>query len=484
MIPIREKRRTLSRLILPLFLGVAATGCNSTAVDDLVDVDNPDQISADAVNTPAGATAVYTAGLTDFAAAFSGDNGGTEGIAMIGGMMADEWQHSGTFSTRRSYDQRVESPDNGTVGATNRRMHRARLNALSGSSALIGAAIDPATDSRIPEMIGLEALAYVLVGETFCSGQPFSSFVDAPGQRTIVAGAPLTTAQMFDSSIVRFDKALTMAAGAGSRIRNLNLVSKARALVNLSRSNLSAAAALVSGVPTSFTYFAEHSVNGGRNGLMVFNQLSERFTLAQNEGINGLPFRGAGAGTDPNQADPRIPWIRTPANDVGFDNVTPQYDYRAFTEPLGGDDALVTSGVEARLIEAEAALEAGNTSGWLTILNTLRAGPSPVNGRNGLNGTTPITGMAPLTDPGTPDARVDLHFRERAFWLFSTGHRLGDLRRLVRQYGRGAETVFPTGAFFKGGVYGADVNFPGVIAEDPNPLAAGLNARRCLSDGA
>jgi len=35
-------------------------------------------------------------------------------------------------------------------------------------------------------------------------------------------------------------------------------------------------------------------------------------------------------------------------------------------------------------------------------------------------------------DPGTQVGREDLLFRERAFWLFATGHRLGDLRRLAR----------------------------------------------------
>ncbi|HEX6133041.1 MAG TPA: hypothetical protein VFZ24_03595, partial [Longimicrobiales bacterium] len=68
--------------------------------------------------------------------------------------------------------------------------------------------------------------------------------------------------------------------------------------------------------------------------------------------------------------------------------------------------------------------------------------------------------LAPLQDPGSPAARVDLLFQERAFWLFLTGHRLGDLRRLVRQYGRATDEVFPTGAWHKGGVYGSDVAFP------------------------
>ena len=49
--------------------------------------------------------------------------------------------------------------------------------------------------------------------------------------------------------------------------------------------------------------------------------------------------------------------------------------------------------------------------------------------------------------------RIDLLFRERAFWLFGTGHRLGDLRRLVKHYGRDAESVFPSGAYHLGGKY-------------------------------
>jgi hypothetical protein len=64
---------------------------------------------------------------------------------------------------------------------------------------------------------------------------------------------------------------------------------------------------------------------------------------------------------------------------------------------------------------------------------------------------------------------VDQLFRERAFWLFSRGHRLGDLRRLVRQYNRPAASVFPSGSWQGTGTYGRDVNFPIPQAEDNNP---------------
>ncbi|MBA3405368.1 MAG: hypothetical protein H0U13_11905 [Gemmatimonadaceae bacterium] len=39
------------------------------------------------------------------------------------------------------------------------------------------------------------------------------------------------------------------------------------------------------------------------------------------------------------------------------------------------------------------------------------------------------TVLPPLVDPGTADARINLLFREKAFWTFSRGQRLGDLHR-------------------------------------------------------
>ncbi len=88
----------------------------------------------------------------------------------------------------------------------------------------------------------------------------------------------------------------------------------------------------------------------------------------------------------------------------------------------------LATGTEARLIEAEAALAAANATDYLAKLNVPRAA---------FTGGT----LAPLADPGTKAAREDLLFRERAFWMYFTAHRVGDLRRLVRQYGRAATSV-------------------------------------------
>ncbi len=104
----------------------------------------------------------------------------------------------------------------------------------------------------------------------------------------------------------------------------------------------------------------------------------------------------------------------------------------------------------------------------MTILNALRGAPSQLTAPSPTatgthpGWTTPV--MPALTDPGTTDARVNLLFREKAFWKFGRGYRLGDLRRLIRDYGRtadGSDTGgYPIGPHFKGGVFGEDLNLP------------------------
>jgi len=78
-----------------------------------------------------------------------------------------------------------------------------------------------------------------------------------------------------------------------------------------------------------------------------------------------------------------------------------------------------------------------------------------------------------LTDPGNNPARQDLLFREKAFWTFSRGQRLGDMRRLIRYYGRASGTVFPEGQHYRGPTYGPDVNLPVPQEELNNPKFKG-----------
>ncbi|MEP6508790.1 MAG: hypothetical protein ABJC63_11240, partial [Gemmatimonadales bacterium] len=147
--------------------------------------------------------------------------------------------------------------------------------------------------------------------------------------------------------------------------------------------------------------------------------------------------------------------------------------------PTRDDDVAIVNGVEARLIEAEAQLRSGNAA-WLATLNTLRASFQTL--KEPTNTTTATASLAPLVDPGTNVAQEDLVFRERAFWLFGRGHRLADMRRLVRPvaqggFGRAVNSVFPNGPYFKGGEFGGDVNVIVPQLERNNPNFSGCTNR-------
>ncbi len=125
---------------------------------------------------------------------------------------------------------------------------------------------------------------------------------------------------------------------------------------------------------------------------------------------------------------------------------------------------------------SEAARQAGEAATWLTDLNVLRTNialyPTPQTGFT--RGPT----LGNLADPGTLDGRVNVMFYERAFWMFSSGHRLGDMRRLIRPtaqggYGRAVNTIYPNGIFVKGGLYGDATMLPIPFDEQNNPKFSG-----------
>jgi hypothetical protein len=237
---------------------------------------------------------------------------------------------------------------------------------------------------------------------------------------------------------------------------HLAAIGKGRALTNTG--DYATAAAAVASVPTDYVYWIHHTENGQTNSIYAL-QGNGRYSLSDMEGgdLTGLPFRSAN--------DPRVAWYQDPDQPFGFIETIPLYKSRrhyAFTAPLP-----LATGVEARLIEAEAAL---NGSGdWLGILNELRANASSLMMVMYPGYPVEVTALEPLTDPGTDSARRDLLFYERAFWLYGTGHRLGDLRRLVRNYGLDQADIYPSGDYFKGGVHGSDVVLPLDFDESNNP---------------
>lgn len=442
--------------ILPLaLLGAGAvlggTGCST---DKLLTVFDPAVATPESLAQPSALATLYVGAIGDFQVAYSGSSdGNNEGINTTTGVMTDELNNSDTFTTRIATDQRLQFvPQNGNTsdGAYNN-LHRARHSASVAVDALTAA---KATDPRIAVVEALEGFTYVALAENFCGYLPFSETVNGVTQY----GDPITQGAVFDSAGKRFDAAIAV-----DGTNNLPKVGKGRAL--LDKGDFAGAAAAVASVADNYVFNVEHSDNSGRqyNPMYSLAASNGRYSVADKEGGNGLAFR--------TSLDPRIPWASA---GLGFDKSTPLYTDLRY--PVYGSPMPLATGVEARLIEAEAALKTGDATTWLAKLNGLRAQfPTLIvklapDWANQIVKTT-ITArtLAPLTDPGTADARLQLMFSERAFWLFTTGHRLGDLRRLVRQYGKTQDQVFPTGPFFKSGSFGSDVAFPVPFNEQQNP---------------
>lgn len=416
------------------------SGCST---DKLLEVKDPETVNPGTLNDPSLLDVVVAGAKGNFTTAFSGG----DVFLMVSAVMTDELGSAGTFPTRTATDRREQQPVNSgnTSDAAYTGLQRAR-RALKDAAAKV-ADFNGKSDPAYGEVVALEAYTYVLMGEGFCSAIPISN-VDEGGN--FVYGEPETVASIFSDASSLFDDAL--GNGGGS----LAAVGKGRAL--LDQGQYSAAASAVSGVPTDYVYFIYHSESGSSNGIYNL-QGNGRYSQADLEGGNGLPFRSSN--------DPRVPWIRDPTQPDGFDPGIPLYKslkYTGFDSPV-----VLASGVEARLIEAEAALKSGDTNTWLSKLNALRANVGSLMEEMVPSYAVSNPTLDPLTDPGSDAARLAMMFSERGFWLYLTGHRLGDLRRMVVQYGMSQSDVFPTGAYFKGGSYGADVAFPVTFDETNNP---------------
>ena len=455
----------LKHAMISTALAIAMVGCES-ATDSLLEVEDPDLIGPANTNSAPGALAVASGAL----GRLNDVTVGAESTWLFGGLLADEWGTSSTFIQNDEADWRKVQPNNGSINGQLRRLYRVRT-AANQAIALLKEWLPTRTD-LIGEMYFARGFAEVQLASDFCNGIPLSD----GATEEIIFGDPQPVSAVFNVAIASFDSALATATGtnaANVRVQRAARVGKARA--QLANNQFAAAAATIggtAGVPTTFAYQTTSSLATDDNVIWAQGLSARRYTVADSlEGNsrnllvrNAIPFFSA--------HDPRLPVTDTKivGQDGGtFVRTTSIYDRLTAIDVVGG--------LDARLIEAEAELRGGNVSQWLQILNDLRTGPNRITQIGEV--VIEPTALAPLTDPGTDAARVDLLFREKAFWTFSRGQRLGDLRRLIRQFGRTPDNVFPVGTHYKTTAYGDDVNFPIHTDETNNP-----NFTACLDRNA
>jgi hypothetical protein len=450
--------RRRAGLVLLTAAGLTLAACSSFT-DSLLQATDPDIIDPKDVQSADGAEGVRLGALARLTTLTASAPANAEGVWFMGGLLTDEWKSGDTFTQRDETDKRTIALDNSIVTAGYRYIHRSRISANQAIDLL--RKYKPAPASNIGQMYFVRGYAELLSAENFCNGQPFSD--GSTGD--VLEGTPISVAEAFQRAIVSADSGLAAVGNASDaasvKIINSLKVTKARALMGLGgATNYAAARTTLAGIPTSFTFDVTFIQVSGDNGIWALNNSAKRYVVGDSIDQNGLlknslPFVSA--------KDPRVP---TSGTGKAFDSATPfsqQLLWASAGNPVGREDGVsVVNGIDARLIESEVQLSQGDVPGWLATLNALRVGPTQ------LTQSVQIKTMAPLVDPGTAAARVDLQFREKAFWTFGRGERLGDLRRLIRQYSRSQATVFPTGVFPKGGTYGADVNLPVPQAEQNN----------------
>jgi starch-binding outer membrane protein, SusD/RagB family len=436
-------------LLLPL-------GACSDVREDLLAADDPDIILPEAVNSAEGADALRIGALSRLRVITAGG----EGAWMLGGMLVDEWKSSDTFLQRNETDERKVQDNNANVQTMLRNLYRPRVSAREAIDALLE--FKPTPAANIGQMYFVMGFAEMMLAENFCNGIPFG---DA-STGVVIYGPPITNAAAYALALAHFDSALATTSATDAftvSVRHSIAVAKGRTLVHLGR--WADAAAAVAAVPTNYRLDATFSLTAGNNQIWALNNSGKRWTVGDSFDLTGrirnaLPFASA--------KDPRVPVTGTTTGTSpagrGFDTQT-----NLVVQTLWGRTDLtpIVSGLDARLIEAEAKLRADDFAGMMTILNALRGAPQVLGAVS-----SPV--MTALPAPATKDAAIDLYFREKAFWTFGRGQRLPDLRRLVRQYGRTQDNVFPQGTFFKTSTpYGPDVNFPITRDELNNPEFTG-----------
>lgn len=482
----RTRVRALAGLALTGLAAAATGACNT---NDTVSVTDPNNLTPTAAATSGSTPALVQGALFAFQGAYSGF--GDDGFLSTSAVITDEFYFGDTFSTRLAADSRnLRPPTLGNVSdipfdrlqAARVQARRAFAQVLKFSTGANGLS----ASATAAQMRAIEGYVYVALSEGWCGGVPFTIVPDSGtvDPAKLAYGAPIGTRAMNDTAIARFIEALKY-----DTTNTLAQVGLGRALLNEGR--FAEAALAVSRVPQTYVYLLQHSANSGneynpiaslqQNGRYGISNL-EGGTVADSTGAivhvrsdaanpalvsttsSGLPFRAI--------QDPRIPYAPNGSQGTCFSSSVKCYLDQNY--PTYASAVPVASGVEAALIRAEAVYQSGQYTAMLDSLNALRASaasliPILYPQQQQTFGADTLSALPASAAADANTARATL-FAERAYWLFVTGHRQGDLRRLARApYNLPTNRVFPSGPFFRGGTYGNDVAYPLPYQEANNP---------------
>lgn len=412
--------RLLSGYLILCFL----TACS---LDGVLEVDSQEEgreVDRSLVVTRAGGIALFNGAFQDLQFSVSS-------ISQHVALMTDELSSVVVDGNLKDVDSRQRGRDRdgvsyGLMMPAYSRLHSVR-NSAGQAVSILTSLKDSSVNAIIAASYAIHGYSLLLFAENYCSGIPLTA---VPFDGDIEYGYAQSTSELFKAAIAKFDSSLAISHDSVKFI-TLAKIGKARAEMGLG--NYKEAAEAVEGVAVNDAFYlgyTEQVVPGATSSSLIFwttrsSGLSpgnwETTEVLNSEGGNGLVWYH-----HPDSIDPRVP-VTTDA--VGGVSIFPaivrqkKFEGGTLTFPLA-------RGVESLLIQAEYALQQERPD-WIDYINEARA----------------IVGLSALTDPVNRDGRVDLLFKERGYWFYLEGVRLGDYRRLVRQYARNPYSVYPTGLY-------------------------------------
>ncbi|MXV94541.1 MAG: RagB/SusD family nutrient uptake outer membrane protein [Gemmatimonadetes bacterium] len=416
--------RTRALVLGALVAAFASTGCD----ESIFEVKNPGRILDDDLNTSRGVGSLVTGMSADFSA-------GYDDLSFTTARLSDEIVGSGSyFSTGRYRRGLYDSEDSNPYWAE---VQRARWVAEAGlirMSEIEGYQFEGNAETARAYLFA--GMANRWFGENFCQtvfSEPYNAESPGPGGETDTGDAMERDAA-FRRAIPLLEAAVRNANSSGQS----DVATAAQgglAQVYLGLGDMQNAVANAAKVPTDFVFAAAYSSNSGRETSQIWNETHGRHEISAWMTLAGT----VGAG------DPRTPW--TDCSDPssvcpsgnGADGQT--IHYRQEKYPTRDDDIPLVKGTEMRLIEAEAALMAGDLATAMAKVNEMRAhhGLDPLES-DGTIGT--ITGGDGGGANMTSMSGWDILDRERHLTLWLEGRRLWDLHRWNHPHLDGGGVVY------------------------------------------
>lgn len=401
---------------LCLLAASLASGCGG--ITDLKQ-SNPGQLDAAAVYRPSNAQLLVNGVLSDFECAY-------HRIVTASGLLSDELATAIASSVTFDYDRRTMTTAHayalGCGGAQQPGVYTSLARARGAADATYARMSEwsveevPNREQLLGRVAAYAGLSVSFLGEMMCTA-------------AIDGGPELTSAQMFQEAIQRFDRAVTHATAANDAT-TANLARLGRARVRLFLGDLAGARQDAATIPPGFVVNTTPAAVDVRLQNIVFVHTHQSFFSTVEPSFRGLTLEGA--------PDPRVRVTNAGRNGTaGVPIFTPD-KYPTVTTPVP-----VVRYAEAQLIIAEALIAQNDLAGAAAAINNARN-----SGR---------TGMPQYDATGRTAAEVRAQLiEERRRELFLEGRRLWDIRRLDLPLVPAPGSPYPQG----GGVYGDQRCFP------------------------